>query len=102
MTTSILVINNNGPMRHFERQMLEREGYLVQETTLDFKLPAWSEGNIYDLFVLNLNDKMVGYDEWVRWMPAKIHIPVIVLVSCCENNFAVKLLDAGADDIVLR
>jgi len=102
MNNSILLINNNGYESHLEKKQLEQNGYIVQEASLDFKLPMWSENGIYDLFVLNLSDKMSDYTDWLHWKHTSRCVPVMVLTSCLDENFTIRLLDAGADDVVLR
>jgi DNA-binding response OmpR family regulator len=102
MSSSILVINDSGHMRHSEKQQLERQGYLVKETALDFKMPVWTDDNIYDLYIMNFNGSQVDKDDWSRWMRPGSTTPIIVLTSCNDSAFSVQLLDAGADDILLR
>jgi len=98
---SILVISNNGHMNQIEKQNFEDDGYIIQETSLDFKPPKWAEDSIYDLFILNLNS-LIAHPDWASWMPNKMGVPIMVLTTSRDYNFAVELLNAGADDIVPR
>jgi DNA-binding response OmpR family regulator len=102
VSNSILVINDKGHMRHAEKQQLERQGYLVKETVLDFKMPAWSDESIYDLYILNLDSAKPDQEDWARWTCSSSLIPVIVLTHREDSQFAVELLDAGVDDIMNR
>jgi DNA-binding response OmpR family regulator len=101
-TQSILVVNHHGRMNQAERQQLEQQGYLVKETSLDFRPPAGADHAIYDLFILNLNSAAIDTDYCTRWIPPQRSVPVIVLTTCSDNRATIALLDAGADDILMR
>lgn len=102
MSNSILVISDKGHLRHTEKQQIERQGYLVNETTLDFRMPTWTDDNVYDLFIFNFSDAKLDRDDWAHWIQPASTIPGIVLTGCTDSRFSVELLDAGIDDILLR
>jgi len=87
---------------YLEKRQFEKEGYLVQDASLDFKLPKWMENRVYDLYVLNLDELHLNREDWTPWLSPKVRTPIIVLTASNDDTLAVELLNAGADDIVPR
>jgi DNA-binding response OmpR family regulator len=99
---SILMIGSGEHPSYLEKRQFEKEGYLVQDASLDFKLPKWMENRVYDLYVLNLDELHLNREDWTPWLSPKVRTPIIVLTASNDDTLAVELLNAGADDIVPR
>jgi two-component system KDP operon response regulator KdpE len=100
---SILVVDDEPPIRKLLRMGLGAQGYQVVEAgNAKFALEAL-RGEKPDLILLDLGlPDMSGHDLLVRWRDEGFNLPVVVLSSRTDEAGIVKALELGADDYVTK
>lgn len=99
---SILVVDDEEPLRGFMRRNLEVRGYEVHVAANGLEALAQFENNIIDLIVLDvMMPKMDGL-EVLRHVRETSRIPIIVLSALGEESDKIKALNMGADDYLTK
>jgi CheY-like chemotaxis protein len=102
---TVLLVEDEGPLRSVLRELLEREGYDVVEAAdgvaaldaVDRAAPA--------IIVLDLSlPRLDGYGvlKRLRARPATAHLPVIVLTAHGDEDSEVRVFESGADDFLTK
>jgi DNA-binding response OmpR family regulator len=99
----ILVVEDDAPLASFLRNGLEAEHYAV-DIAPDGEEARWLACECdYDLMMLDLNlPKMDGMSVLRVIRPRKPSLPVLVLTGRSRIEDRVMVLDAGADDCVIK
>jgi two-component system KDP operon response regulator KdpE len=98
----ILVVDDDGTLRHVVSDALRRDLHEVETAADGREGLAALGGNRFDLVITDY--AMPGMDglEFVRQLRAGSGTPVLVLTVKSEEREKVRLLDAGADDYVVK
>ena len=102
----ILVVDDDAVSRRLARRALEKAGYKVSESTDgNSALTKLRAHEPYALVVLDLDMPHLGGREVVqelRSAPATAGLPVLVLTGADDQESELELMDAGADDYLLK
>jgi two-component system, OmpR family, copper resistance phosphate regulon response regulator CusR len=99
----ILVVEDDVPLASFLQKGLEAEHYAV-DVAPDGEEARWLATECeYDLMVLDLNlPKLDGMGVLGKVRPRRPSLPVLVLTGRSRLEDRVQVLDAGADDCLLK
>jgi two-component system, OmpR family, KDP operon response regulator KdpE len=99
---SVLVVEDEAPMRRFLRTFLSTSGYQVTEASSGQEAIAAAARRTPDVVILDLGlPDMDGHDVLIQlreWLAA----PVIVLSVRNQDNQKIMALDEGADDYLTK
>ncbi|MBI2799929.1 MAG: response regulator [Gammaproteobacteria bacterium] len=99
---SILIVEDEAPIRRMVRNALEREGCRVAEAArLTTALVSVGEQRP-DLVILDLGFPDGDGTQFIRDMRIWSHIPVLVLTARSTEHDKIDALDAGADDYLTK
>jgi two-component system KDP operon response regulator KdpE len=100
--THVLVVDDDPGLRHVVRDAFEREGHSVA-TAEDGKdaLSVFTD-QPFDLVVTDVAMPRLGGYELVKELRTRSHVPILVLTVRGEEAEKVRILDAGADDYVVK
>lgn len=100
---SILVVDDEAPIRKLLRVGLGTEGYSMSEASSGrFAIQALAQAKP-DLIVLDLGlPDISGLDLLRRWRGEGIGLPIIILSSRTDEAGIVEALELGADDYVTK
>jgi two-component system KDP operon response regulator KdpE len=99
---TILVIEDEEPIRRFLRASLAAEGYLVQEAENGEKALMLARSDSPDAVILDVGlPDMHGFDV-LRRLREWLNVPVIVLSALGREQDKVAALDIGADDYLTK
>lgn len=100
--TSIVIIEDDAPIRRFLRSTLEAEEFAVFETERGREGLQLAATRKPELLILDLGlPDMDGVDV-IRDLRSWSRVPVIVLSARSEETAKVAALDAGADDYLVK
>jgi two-component system KDP operon response regulator KdpE len=99
---TVLIIEDEAPIRHFLRTTLSTQGFHVCEATTGRDGLAQAAARTPDLIVLDLGLPDVNGLEVTRQLRAWTSIPIIVLSARNQEHDKVAALDLGADDYVTK
>jgi two-component system KDP operon response regulator KdpE len=99
---TVLIIEDEAPIRHFLRTTLSTQGFHVCEATTGKDGLAQAAARTPDLIVLDLGLPDVNGLEVTRQLRAWTSIPIIVLSARNQEHDKVAALDLGADDYVTK
>lgn len=102
MTTRILVVDDEAPLRRALTTSLEARGFAVVQATSGEQAVVLAADRHCDLMVLDLGLGDVEGLEVVQRVRAFSDMPVVVLTARHTQADKVALLDAGADDYVTK
>jgi two-component system KDP operon response regulator KdpE len=101
-TATILVVEDERPIRRFIRPALEGEGFRVLEAATQREALAMASMHVPELMVLDLGlpdgdgcDVVTSIREWSS-------MPIIVVSARGREEDKVKALDVGADDYLTK
>jgi Tfp pilus assembly pilus retraction ATPase PilT/CheY-like chemotaxis protein len=102
---TVLLVEDENPLRAVLRELLEREGYDVVEaadgvTALDAVDRAAPAIVVLDLSLPRLDG--YGVLKRLRARPATAHLPVIVLTAHGDEDSEVRVFESGADDFLTK
>jgi two-component system KDP operon response regulator KdpE len=100
--TTVLIIEDEAPIRHFLNTTLSTQGFHVWEATTGKDGLAQAAARTPDLIVLDLGLPDVNGFEVTRQLRVWTSIPIIVLSARNQEHDKVAALDAGADDYVTK
>jgi two-component system KDP operon response regulator KdpE len=99
---TVLVIEDDPPIRRFLRAALEGEGMAVQDADTGRRGLAVAAARRPDLVILDLGlPDMDGLDV-IRELRAWTRIPILILSAHSREQEKVAALDAGADDYLTK
>jgi two-component system KDP operon response regulator KdpE len=100
---SILVVDDEPPIRRFLRTSLTAQGYNALEADDGKTALEMLRRNHVDVLVLDLGlPGMGGFDVIEHLRDAGSALPIIVLSSRADEAGKVRALDLGADDYVMK
>lgn len=102
----VLVVDDDADARLIIRSLLEREGFVVDEASNGAKaLDMVASGRQYELMTLDLYMEGVhglGVLQQVRAHVPTAALPVLVTTGSDDPTVHMRLLDAGADECVVK
>jgi CheY-like chemotaxis protein len=101
----VLLVDDEDDLRRVMRDLLEREGYTVQEARDGVQALDQVDRHAPDIIVLDLN--LPGLDGYsvlsqLRSRNATRNIPVIVLTAKGDEDNEVRVFELGADDFLSK
>jgi two-component system KDP operon response regulator KdpE len=100
---SVLIVDDEPPIRRFLRTALETQGYRVIETDSGEGALAEIGRNRVDLLILDLGlPGMDGFSVIERLRTQGSALPIVVLSSRTDEKGKVRALDLGADDYLTK
>jgi len=101
----VLLVDDEDDLRRVMRDLLERDGFSVQEARDGVQALDEVDRHAPDIIVLDLN--LPGLDGYsvlsqLRSRPATKDIPVIVLTAKGDEDNEVKVFELGADDFLSK
>jgi DNA-binding response OmpR family regulator len=101
----VLLVDDEDDLRRVMRDLLEREGYTVQEARDGVQALDQVDRHAPDIIVLDLN--LPGLDGYgvlsqLRSRSATRDIPVIVLTAKGDEENEVRVFELGADDFLSK
>ena len=98
----VLVVDDDPQIRRAVREAIAREGIEV-ETAADGKEALRRAGEMeFSLVITDLSMPNLDGLELVRALRSRSTVPILVLTVRSEEREKVRLLDAGADDYVVK
>ncbi len=98
----VLVIDDEVQIRRFVRAGLELDGFVVQEAESGSDALRWVTMKPPDLIILDLGLPDMDGSEVLERLRAWSAVPLIVLSVRSNETEKVRLLEAGADDYVVK
>jgi two-component system, OmpR family, phosphate regulon response regulator PhoB len=99
---TVLVVDDDAPVRELLAQALEREGYAAQEAADGETAQAMFEAGPPAVVILDVNlPKLDGFQLLGRLKRAS-DVPIILLTGRAEETDRILGLDLGADDYVVK
>ncbi len=99
---SVLVVDDEPPIRRLLRTSLGAQGYDVVEAENGKEALAAAEREKPDLVILDLGLPDIGGIEIIRALRGRSAVPIIVLSVRDDERGKVEALDLGADDYVTK
>ena len=102
---TVLIVEDEEPLRRVLRDLLEREGFTVLEASNGIQALDQVDRGAPDVIVLDLNLPQLdgfGVLSRLRAKPATAALPVIVLTAQGDEDSEVKVLEGGADDFLTK
>lgn len=102
MSTRILIVDDEAPLRRALTMSLEARGFAVVQATSGEQAVVMAADRRFDLMVLDLGLGDVEGLEVLQRIRSFSAVPVIVLTARHTQEDKVALLDAGADDYITK
>jgi type II secretory ATPase GspE/PulE/Tfp pilus assembly ATPase PilB-like protein/CheY-like chemotaxis protein len=102
---TVLLVEDEEPLRRVLRDLLEREGYNVVEAKDGVQALDEIDRHAPDVVVLDLNlPRLDGYGvlSHLRARPATLELPVIVLTAKGDEENEVRVFEIGANDFLTK
>jgi type II secretory ATPase GspE/PulE/Tfp pilus assembly ATPase PilB-like protein len=102
---TVLLVEDEAPLRHVLRDLLEREGFTVVEAADGVQALDEVDRSAPDVLVLDLNlPRLDGYGvlSHLRARPSTAKLPVIVLTAKGDEENEVKVFETGANDFLTK
>jgi type II secretory ATPase GspE/PulE/Tfp pilus assembly ATPase PilB-like protein/ActR/RegA family two-component response regulator len=102
---TILIVEDEEPLRRVLRDLLERDGYAVLEASNGVQALDQVDRGAPDLIILDLNlPQLDGYGVLgrLRSRPATASLPVLVLTAQGDEDSEVRVLESGANDFLTK
>lgn len=101
----VLLVDDEDQLRKVMRDLLERDGYKVEEARDGVEALDQVDRHAPDIIVLDLN--LPGLDGYgvlshLRSRPATAEIPVVVLTARGDEDNEVRVFEMGADDFLSK
>ena len=100
--THVLVVDDDPGLRHVVRDAFEREGHSVATAEDGRDALGMFSDQPFDIVVTDVAMPRVSGHELVKELRARSTVPILVLTVRGEEAEKVRLLDAGADDYVVK
>jgi len=98
----VLVVDDDPQIRRAVREALAREGIEVETAADGAEGVRSAEGKEFSLVITDLSMPNLDGLELVRELRRRSAVPILVLTVRSEEREKVRLLDAGADDYVVK
>ncbi|MGI9077354.1 MAG: response regulator transcription factor, partial [Gemmatimonadaceae bacterium] len=102
---SVLLVENEEPLRRALRDVLEREGFTILEASNGARAITEIDRSAPDLVLLDLDlPDIDGYEvlRRLRARPGTAKTRVLVLTARGDEESEVKVFEAGADDYLTK
>jgi DNA-binding response OmpR family regulator len=102
---TVLLVEDEEPLRRVLRDLLERDGFTVVEAADGVAALDEVDRSAPDVLVLDLNlPRLDGYGvlSHLRARPSTAKLPVIVLTAKGDEENEVRVFDAGANDFLTK
>ena len=102
---TVLLVEDEEPLRRVLRDLLEREGFTVVEAADGVQALDEVDRSAPDVLVLDLNlPRLDGYGvlSHLRARPATARLPVIVLTAKGDEENEVRVFETGANDFLTK
>ncbi|KIL46742.1 response regulator transcription factor [Jeotgalibacillus soli] len=99
---SILVVDDEAPMRMLIRSFLEKEGYRVSEAPNGIDALNLVSAKSFDLILLDVMMPFMDGYAFTKELKQKDDIPIIFLSAKGEEWDKIKGLKMGADDYIVK
>ena len=102
---TVLLVEDEEPLRHVLKDLLEREGWSVIEAMDGVEALDEIDRHAPDALVLDLNlPRLDGYQvlHHIRARPATAALPVLVLTARGDEDSEVKVFESGANDFITK
>src|SRR5687768_6271239 len=102
---TVLLVEDEEPLRRVLRDLLEREGFTVVEAADGVQALDEVDRSAPDVLVLDLNlPRLDGYGvlSHLRARPSTAKLPVIVLTAKGDEENEVKVFETGANDFLTK
>jgi DNA-binding response OmpR family regulator len=101
----VLLVDDEDQLRKVMKDLLERDGYDVEEASDGVQALDQVDRHAPDIIVLDLN--LPGLDGFgvlthLRSRPATSEIPVVVLTAHGDEESEVRVFELGADDFLSK
>lgn len=100
--TTVVIIEDDAPIRRFLKSTLEAEDFVVFETERGREGLGLAATRKPELLILDLGLPDMDGVEVIRDLRSWSRIPVLVLSARSEESEKVAALDAGADDYLVK
>jgi type II secretory ATPase GspE/PulE/Tfp pilus assembly ATPase PilB-like protein/CheY-like chemotaxis protein len=102
---TVLLVEDEEPLRRVLRDLLEREGFTVVEAADGVQALDEVDRSAPDILVLDLNlPRLDGYGvlSHLRARPSTARLPVIVLTAKGDEENEVRVFESGANDFLTK
>jgi DNA-binding response OmpR family regulator len=102
---TVLLVEDEEPLRRVLRDLLEREGFTVVEAADGVEALDEVDRSAPDVLVLDLNlPRLDGYGvlSHLRARPSTAKLPVIVLTAKGDEDNEVRVFENGANDFLTK
>ncbi len=102
---TVLLVEDEEPLRLVLRDLLEREGYTIVEAADGIQALDEIDRSAPDAIVLDLNlPRLDGYGvlSHIRARPATSSLPVLVLTAKADEDNEVRVFEIGANDFITK
>jgi CheY-like chemotaxis protein len=102
---TVLLVEDEEPLRRVLRDLLEREGFTVVEAADGVQALDEVDRSAPDVLVLDLNlPRLDGYGvlSHLRARPSTAKLPVIVLTAKGDEENEVRVFETGANDFLTK
>lgn len=102
MNVTVLVVDDEKPLRDFVRRNLEARGYQVLNAANGLEALAIFKNEQVDLVILDIMMPHLDGLETARRIREDSHVPIIILTAMGEEVDKVRAFDLGADDYLTK
>lgn len=100
--TSVLVVDDERPLREFVRRNLQVRGYRVETASNGLEALARCQAIPFDLVILDLMMPNMDGLEATRRIRERSLVPIMVLSALGEERDKVRAFNMGADDYLTK
>lgn len=100
--TSVLVVDDERPLREFVRRNLQVRGYRVETASNGLEALARCQAVPFDLVILDLMMPNMDGLETTRRIRERSLVPIMVLSALGEERDKVRAFEMGADDYLTK
>ena len=102
MNVTVLVVDDEKPLRDFVRRNLEARGYKVLKAANGLEALAIFKNEQVDLVILDIMMPRLDGLETARHIREDSHVPIIILTAMGEESDKVRAFDLGVDDYLTK
>jgi two-component system, OmpR family, KDP operon response regulator KdpE len=102
MNVTVLVVDDEKPLRDFVRRNLEARGYKVLNAANGLEALAIFENEQVDLVILDIMMPHLDGLETARRIREESRVPIIILTAMGEEADKVRAFDLGVDDYLTK
>ncbi|MCI0519160.1 MAG: response regulator transcription factor [Chloroflexi bacterium] len=102
MNVTVLVVDDEKPLRDFVRRNLEVRGYKVVNASNGLEALALFQNSAIDLVILDIMMPHLDGLETTRRIREVSRVPIIILTAMGEESDKVRAFNLGADDYLTK